>query len=310
VRLTATPQPRSILLSWAAPVPWSNLGFYHYIFKEIGSEFVLLDSVLAMSNTPTYEDNGRIEGVELNDSTIYCYKVVTKGSYNMPKVRSPLLNQSQVACGTLLDTIPPCKPGPIEIENLVCGQCDSLNGLSEIYNTLTWKRYSDDTCRREPLRFEIRYAKYLGDAYESLAETFDTFYVHKNNNSLAGCYQITAFDLSGNPSTTIEVCNDNCTEINLPNVITPNGDMLNEIFRPLCITKSFLQSFDCQIYNRWGKRVYQTNNPEILWGSVQEQVAFKADAGTYYYIIQARFVKLRREDEKQTIKGWIQVFKE
>jgi len=310
VRLTATPQPSSILLSWTANVPWSNLGFYHYIYKEVAGEFIMLDSILTTSNNPNYVDDGSKEGIVLNDSTIYCYKVVAQGSYNMPNVRSPLLNQSQIACGTLLDTIPPCKPGPIKIENLVCGQCDSLNGLSEIYNTLSWNRYNNDTCRREPLRFEIRYGRHLGDPFEFLAETFDTFFVHRNNNSLAGCYQITAFDLSGNPSPSIEVCNDNCTEINLPNVITPNGDMLNEIFKPLCVTKSFLQTFDCQIYNRWGKQVYQTSNPEILWGPLQEKVAFKADAGIYYYIIQARFVKLRKQDEKQTIRGWIQVFKE
>jgi gliding motility-associated-like protein len=228
----------------------------------------------------------------------------------MPTVRSPLLNQSQIACATLLDTIPPCKPGPITIENLVCGQCDSLNGLSEIYNTLTWQRYASDTCRREPLRFEISYAAQIGDPFQVIAETFDTFYVHRNNNSLAGCYRVRAFDLSGNTSTVVELCNDNCVELNLPNIITPNGDNLNEIFRPLCVTKSFLQSFDCQIYNRWGKKVYQTDNPEILWGPVHERSTFKADPGTYYYVIHARFIRLRKEDEKQTLRGWVQVFKD
>ena len=52
-----------------------------------------------------------------------------------------------------------------------------------------------------------------------------------------------------------------CT-ITLPNVITPNGDGINDAFIPQ-LEGDFL-SLKMEIYNRWGKRVYQQENSDSL----------------------------------------------
>ena len=52
-----------------------------------------------------------------------------------------------------------------------------------------------------------------------------------------------------------------CT-ITLPNVITPNGDSFNDAFIPQ-LEGDFL-SLKMEIYNRWGKRVYQQENSDSL----------------------------------------------
>ncbi|WP_210514390.1 DUF7948 domain-containing protein [Hymenobacter terricola] len=77
----------------------------------------------------------------------------------------------------------------------------------------------------------------------------------------------------------------------LPNIITPNNDGQNDTFRPFVST----QSVDIQIFNRWGRLVFEQKNYTDSWG----------DAGTapgvYYY----RLVNASGE----SWKGWIEVVK-
>lgn len=51
--------------------------------------------------------------------------------------------------------------------------------------------------------------------------------------------------------------------VNIPNVFTPNGDHINDVFRPVGGCK-FLD-FNMQIFNRWGQQVFSTTEPENGW---------------------------------------------
>jgi PKD repeat protein len=80
-----------------------------------------------------------------------------------------------------------------------------------------------------------------------------------------------------------------------PNIITPNGDGINETFflaasniRPLL----GVEGFKLEIYNRWGKSVYQSPNYGNDWGP-------GVAAGLYYYLLTSPFGTI--------CKGWIQV---
>ncbi len=59
----------------------------------------------------------------------------------------------------------------------------------------------------------------------------------------------------------------------VPNVITPNGDMFNEKFIVEGLKKN---QWAFQVYNRWGKSVYQVKNYENEWdgGGLSEGVYF------------------------------------
>jgi gliding motility-associated-like protein len=60
-------------------------------------------------------------------------------------------------------------------------------------------------------------------------------------------------------------------EIYVPNAFTPNGDGINDIMQPIAIG---FKSFDYfVIYNRWGEKVYETNNPKLGWNGVYKGVA-------------------------------------
>ncbi len=53
---------------------------------------------------------------------------------------------------------------------------------------------------------------------------------------------------------------------NFPNVFTPSA-MENKNFGPVIAStlSSLIQSYDFQVYNRWGKRVFKTNDKNLKW---------------------------------------------
>jgi gliding motility-associated-like protein len=77
---------------------------------------------------------------------------------------------------------------------------------------------------------------------------------------------------------------DNCPpELTVPNVFTPNGDGINDYFTP---KEQNILDFDLKIYNRWGMRIYHTNDLKHGWdGSYMNQPAAE---GVYFFVIEYR----------------------
>jgi gliding motility-associated-like protein len=72
------------------------------------------------------------------------------------------------------------------------------------------------------------------------------------------------------------------SEIYVPNVFTPNGDNKNDEFR---VAYKSLISFQCWVYNRWGRQVYYWTDPTKGWdGTINGK---KATVGAYFYVINA-----------------------
>ncbi|MBK9272039.1 MAG: gliding motility-associated C-terminal domain-containing protein [Saprospiraceae bacterium] len=65
-------------------------------------------------------------------------------------------------------------------------------------------------------------------------------------------------------------------KIHLPNVFTPNGDRENDEFKVVFDQDAIFEpnGFSLRIYNRWGKMVFESNDPDEAWdGSYQGQLA-------------------------------------
>ena len=80
-----------------------------------------------------------------------------------------------------------------------------------------------------------------------------------------------------------------------PNIITPNGDGKNETFFLAARNVTPLlgvEGYKLEIYNRWGKSVYQNSNYRNDWGP-------GIATGLYYYLLTS--------PAGHTCKGWIQV---
>lgn len=73
------------------------------------------------------------------------------------------------------------------------------------------------------------------------------------------------------------------SELKVPNVFTPNGDGVNDEFR---VQYRSIAEFHCWVYNRWGKLVFEWNDPAKGWdGTINGRPAAE---GAYYYVIRAR----------------------
>jgi len=75
----------------------------------------------------------------------------------------------------------------------------------------------------------------------------------------------------------------------LPNIITPNGDHLNDSFQVTLLPEPVA----LQVYSRWGRLVFEQANYHDSWG------AAGLAAGTYYYHL--------RTVGGQRWQGWVEV---
>lgn len=97
-----------------------------------------------------------------------------------------------------------------------------------------------------------------------------------------GDYVVTAVNMCGSASDTITLNQIFC-DIWIPNAFTPNGDGLNDLFRVLG-NIGRLNGFVFSIFNRWGERVYTTQNKLQGWDGTYKGVP--AQFGTYVYLLQ------------------------
>lgn len=314
VRLELQPGIKEVALSWSATTPWSNNGLFHLIYKKIDNNFVLVDSIRSMNGNFRWVDRGQFEGEALSDTAEYCYYVQTRGTYSNPQIYSPLENRSQINCAVPTDTIKPCPPFSLIIKdplNFNCDDCENLKNQTEFARTLTWRSVQQDTCGRDVIRYRIYYARYEDDPLSLIASTLDTQFVHSSLTTLSGCYAVTALDRSGNESTIANrQCVDNCIVFDLPNTITPDNNLKNDLFTPRCVSKAFIEKVHFTVYNRWGKRVFDSEvQPEINWDGISEDNSTNLVSGIYYYLAEVKAKRLRRSDENMKFNGWIFVVK-
>lgn len=69
-------------------------------------------------------------------------------------------------------------------------------------------------------------------------------------------------------------------EIFIPNAFSPNADNLNDVFKPTGTVE--LESIE--IYNRWGKQLYQQSGPDLSWDGMLN--GEPVEMGYYYFIIR------------------------
>lgn len=337
VRLDSLPVVNAIDLKWRANVPWSNENQTHVVYRESRTQpgtFKIIAQVPVQGPaTFTYRDDGQdrftadgTDTLTLSADSVYCYKVETVGTYGNAKIPSPLRNFSQEICASPRDTVRPCPP-VLSIDPLVCR--DYYNNADEpeicggpYANNLSWtlptKSAQGIKCK-DPVRYNLYYKRYEEDAFDSRTPIASIpapslTYVHQNLTSYAGCYYVTAVDRSGNESNPSNVvCKDNCPYYELPNVFTPNGDGKNEKFEPFRCPQ-FVESVAFTVYNRWGRKVFETDkNILIQWDgrtAADGETSGKAlSSWVYYYLAKVKFQRLRRQDEVQHIKGWVQILK-
>lgn len=288
VFLQITPSDNALTLSWDYNVPWNNYKFY--IFKkDQAGVFNLLDSTTSRS----YTETGLINGHE------YCYYITSYGEYSGDGFLKPLVNKSQIACESPKDMTAPCAP-----VLAITPDCDFVK------NYLSWNN-PNNGCADDVVSYKIYY-KTTNDTNQTynllttIGSATDTTYTFNGINSIAGCYVITAIDSFGNESVqSANVCVDNCPVYELPNVFTPNGDNINDLFRAL--PYKFVEDIDIKIFNRWGHLMFETTNPDVLWDGKNSDTKMTVSDGVYYYICQVNEIRLEGI-VPHFLKGFVHVY--
>ncbi len=96
-------------------------------------------------------------------------------------------------------------------------------------------------------------------------------------------------------SKTIKVLTDKLILV-VPNVFSPNGDNLNELFK---VKYNAVKTFQARVFTRWGKMLYSWDVVSGGWdGTFNGE---KMNDGTYFYIINGTDVKDQPFEEKGTV---------
>lgn len=85
-----------------------------------------------------------------------------------------------------------------------------------------------------------------------------------------------------------------------PNIFSPNNDGVNDIWH---VDLSVFEKAHSVIYNRWGNKVYETDNPVIKWDA-HATSGEPCNDGAYFYIITAS-----TNIDKKIYKGFIQLIR-
>ena len=182
-------------------------------------------------------------------------------------------NEEYLFEGMLLDS-----SGTYKVSHTTTSGCDSIYVLY-----LTVNKTFNDTIFADI---------YYGNTYNKhgFNEKTTGFYTH-SHQSITGCDSILYLDLQ-------------VDRVMFPNVVTPNGDGINDVFdiHNLIEQKAFPEN-KLYIYNRQGKLIYHFKNiskPTDLWSPAQTN----SPTGTYFY----RFIGIRH-DKNIDVMGAIEVLR-
>ncbi|MBX2971965.1 MAG: gliding motility-associated C-terminal domain-containing protein, partial [Flavobacteriales bacterium] len=286
VFISATPNDERITIAWALNTPWTNSSYE--VFRDNGGTW----ESIGTSTTTSFVDTGLVNGEE------YCYLVVSTGAYSDASIVAPLLNWSQEVCGIPVDLTPPCAP-TVVLDN----DCERP------LNTLTWNNPNESCADDDTEGYRVYFTDTYGGAFQLIAAIHgaeNTSYTHANGSSVAGCYQVTAVDTVGNESAFVQaVCGDNCPVYELPNIFTPNGDGRNDRFGPFLPYRGVAR-IELEVFNRWGKVVFTTTDPDIEWKGTYLDSNSPLPDGVYYYLCTVTYQRLAG-DEVQQLKGYVHI---
>jgi gliding motility-associated-like protein len=78
-------------------------------------------------------------------------------------------------------------------------------------------------------------------------------------------------------------------KVKAPNVFTPNGDNLNDCFKPIITGPAVAELEKCmtlEVYDRWGIKIFEsTGGADVCWDGKTKSNT-KAKDGTYYYLME------------------------
>jgi len=106
----------------------------------------------------------------------------------------------------------------------------------------------------------------------------------------------------------VKECPPDSINVTVPNIFTPNGDEINDIWLPLIYQYGFVfESFEMTIYDRWGIKVFESTDTKKGWDG-RTTSGIECSEGTYYYVI-SYYAKSALETKWGGLKGFVQLIR-
>ncbi|MEI7595570.1 MAG: gliding motility-associated C-terminal domain-containing protein [Bacteroidota bacterium] len=126
-----------------------------------------------------------------------------------------------------------------------------------------------------PLVLPNNYAKY----FWSTGDLSNTIIAE-----VGGTYSVEVVDFNGCKAMDTIVLTDSCfTDVYIPNTFTPEGNGINEVFKVISVS---IIDFEMYIFNRWGEKMFYSNDIEMGWDGTWSGSPCKEDV--YCYQIKYR----------------------
>lgn len=273
--LNITPLDRKLTLHWSVRQPWHNVSYTIFRQEEGGADW----DTIAVTGATSYTD------APLDNEKIYCYYVMAEGYYWLPDTLGPFWNRSQQVCAQPWDNEPPELP--------------SISVTTDCYSVDFQWQFSSDSAMSDAWTYYIMYKPIPEAPYEMVSQFSASsadcqgttcHYSFESSDVIVGCFAMMLADSNGNMTTcTDSTCIDiyECLDYHLPNVFTPNGDGVNDLLVPFP-PYAGVERVNMRIYNRWGKRVFATDDPEIRWDGTDETTHQPCSDGVYFYSCDAQ----------------------
>jgi gliding motility-associated-like protein len=165
------------------------------------------------------------------------------------------------------------------------GKTILLNLKTDGYTTdLSWSPYME---WKNPVSYyKVERRNLQTFHFDSIAIS-NSFQFHDdptNLNNPFNEYRITAVEQDGNKSYSCSniVRMGPKSTLFVPNAFSPNNDLLNDVFRAEALN---IQTFRLEVYNRWGERIFETDDFHQGWDGTYKDV--QCQEGAYTYLINA-----------------------
>lgn len=278
IYLNIQPLDQALKLEWTETVPWHNVRYTVYRQDEALHQY---DSIACVSENHFVDEH-------LTNGIQYCYYVESAGYYVAPDTAGPFMNRSETQCAVPSDITPPEMP-----QLVVTTDCENVD--------FAWT-FSNDSAYLDVYQYFIHYKPTYNDPYSIIDSFFydsDCYHDHCSYQLtdlpyITGCFSLSAIDTVGNRSAlTPEICFDidACSNYRLPNIITPNGDGVNDELVPFPYDN--VAGVDFYLYDRWGRLIYKTNDIDIHWDGTDMYSHRPSSDGVYYYVCYVQLHSLK-----------------
>jgi len=94
-----------------------------------------------------------------------------------------------------------------------------------------------------------------------------------------------------------------CQQLYLPNAFSPNGDGEDDEWRIYINNLACITDFKIVIWDRWGEKVFQSDDKDFRWDGSYTRGLFKGDEGTavFVYRMKAEMISETKIDRKGNV---------